>query len=205
MLCKLPLSLETDQGTLRVMQPFVDSDHFVHSYFPAREYAIIIPGIALAALVCFVLVFVGVVMVRSSQTKAKSKPKTIWKQVCGLSCSWHLLSLVNLFVWEALFVLVSRSFLNIYCDEKFCFSGEASNSWMLLPSMPYHASRGLFLIRFLGAVQNRRHSQTSPGATPREILLHIFAHRFYEHRYGGRHDHSLCKHFWELKSLANPR
>lgn len=60
-----------------IITPFVDSDHFVHSYFPAREYAIIIPGIALAALVCFVLVFVGVVMVRSSQTKAKSKPKTI--------------------------------------------------------------------------------------------------------------------------------
>jgi dolichyl-phosphate mannosyltransferase polypeptide 2 regulatory subunit len=51
----------------------LDSDHFVHSYFPAREYAIVIPGIAIAALVSFVLVFVGVVMVRASQGKSKSK------------------------------------------------------------------------------------------------------------------------------------
>jgi dolichyl-phosphate mannosyltransferase polypeptide 2 regulatory subunit len=58
------------------VQPFVDSDHFVHSYFPAREYAIIIPGIAIAALVSFVLVFVGFDMVRSSQVKAKPKSKT---------------------------------------------------------------------------------------------------------------------------------
>jgi dolichyl-phosphate mannosyltransferase polypeptide 2 regulatory subunit len=64
------------------VQPFVDSDHFVHSYFPAREYAIIIPGIAIAALVSFVLVFVGFVMVRSSQVKAKPKSKTSWDEVC---------------------------------------------------------------------------------------------------------------------------
>jgi dolichyl-phosphate mannosyltransferase polypeptide 2 regulatory subunit len=59
-----------------IVQPFVDEDHFVHNYFPAREYAIIIPGIAGAALLSFVLVFIGVVMVKASQAKPKSKPKT---------------------------------------------------------------------------------------------------------------------------------
>ncbi|KAG0557122.1 hypothetical protein M758_11G100100 [Ceratodon purpureus] len=59
-----------------IITPFVDSDHFVHSYFPAREYAIIIPGIAIAALVSFVLVFVGFVMVRASQGKPMAKSKT---------------------------------------------------------------------------------------------------------------------------------
>lgn len=54
----------------------MDEDHFVHNYFPAREYAIIIPGIAGAALLSFVLVFIGVVMVKASQAKPKSKPKT---------------------------------------------------------------------------------------------------------------------------------
>lgn len=59
-----------------IVQPFVDEDHFVHNYFPAREYAIIIPGIAGAALLSFVLVFIGVVMVKASQAKPKSKQKT---------------------------------------------------------------------------------------------------------------------------------
>jgi dolichyl-phosphate mannosyltransferase polypeptide 2 regulatory subunit len=55
------------------VQPFVDTDHFVHNYFPAREYAIIIPGLAGAALISFVLVFVGVVMVKSRHAKPKAK------------------------------------------------------------------------------------------------------------------------------------
>jgi prolipoprotein diacylglyceryltransferase len=55
------------------VQPFVDTDNFVHNYFPAREYAIIIPGLAGAALISFVLVFVGVVMVKSRHAKPKAK------------------------------------------------------------------------------------------------------------------------------------
>jgi dolichyl-phosphate mannosyltransferase polypeptide 2 regulatory subunit len=56
-----------------IITPFVDTDHFVHNYFPAREYAIIIPGLAGAALISFVLVFVGVVMVKSQHAKPKAK------------------------------------------------------------------------------------------------------------------------------------
>ncbi|KAJ7517854.1 hypothetical protein O6H91_21G042700 [Diphasiastrum complanatum] len=29
-----------------IITPFVDSDHFVHGFFPAREYAILIPAFA---------------------------------------------------------------------------------------------------------------------------------------------------------------
>jgi hypothetical protein len=65
------------------VQPFVDTDHFVHNYFPAREYAIIIPGLAGAALISFVLVFVGVVMVKSRH--AKPKAKTSWQTVLSVT------------------------------------------------------------------------------------------------------------------------
>lgn len=55
-----------------IITPFVDSDHFVHSYFPAREFAIILPVLAGVVLLSFVLIFVGVVLIRSRKPKAKA-------------------------------------------------------------------------------------------------------------------------------------
>lgn len=55
-----------------IITPFVDSDHFVHSYFPAREFAIIIPVLAGIGLLSLLLIFVGVVLLRSGKGKAKT-------------------------------------------------------------------------------------------------------------------------------------
>uniref|UniRef100_A0A6N2L6Y1 Dolichol phosphate-mannose biosynthesis regulatory protein n=1 Tax=Salix viminalis TaxID=40686 RepID=A0A6N2L6Y1_SALVM len=50
--------------------PFVDSDHFVHQYFLPQEYAILVPVFAGVALLCFLCVFVGFVMLKSKKKKA---------------------------------------------------------------------------------------------------------------------------------------
>ncbi|CAM6127446.1 unnamed protein product [Calypogeia fissa] len=55
-----------------IITPFVDSDHFVHSYFPAREFAIIIPVLAGVVLLSFLLIFVGVVLLRAGKPKSKT-------------------------------------------------------------------------------------------------------------------------------------
>ncbi|PHT39909.1 Dolichol phosphate-mannose biosynthesis regulatory protein [Capsicum baccatum] len=46
------------------------SDHFVHKYFLPQEYAILIPVYAAMALICFLSVFVGYVMLKSKKKKA---------------------------------------------------------------------------------------------------------------------------------------
>jgi len=51
-------------------QPFVDDDHFVHKYFLPQEYAILIPVSAGVTLLCFLSIFVGVVMLKSKRKKA---------------------------------------------------------------------------------------------------------------------------------------
>ncbi|MCO5555575.1 hypothetical protein L7F22_009120 [Adiantum nelumboides] len=50
--------------------PFVDEDHFVHKYFLPQQYAIIVPTFAGVTLVCFLTVFVGVVMLKGRNRKS---------------------------------------------------------------------------------------------------------------------------------------
>lgn len=57
---------------LWVFQPFVDSDHFVHSYFLPQEYAILLPVYAGVSLICFLSVFIGYVMLKSNSKKKKA-------------------------------------------------------------------------------------------------------------------------------------
>uniref|UniRef100_M1DTR7 Dolichol phosphate-mannose biosynthesis regulatory protein n=1 Tax=Solanum tuberosum TaxID=4113 RepID=M1DTR7_SOLTU len=56
--------------TLTSLSPLVDSDHFVHKYFLPQEYAILIPVYAAVALICFLSVFIGYVMLKSKKKKA---------------------------------------------------------------------------------------------------------------------------------------
>ncbi|QCD81899.1 dolichol-phosphate mannose synthase subunit 2-like [Vigna unguiculata] len=53
-----------------IILPFVDDDHFVHKYFLPQEYAILIPVSAGVTLLCFLSIFVGVVMLKSKRKKA---------------------------------------------------------------------------------------------------------------------------------------
>lgn len=55
---------------LVVFQPFVDGDHFVHKYFLPQEYAILIPVSAGVAILCFLCIFIGFVMLKSKKKKA---------------------------------------------------------------------------------------------------------------------------------------
>ncbi|KAJ8561184.1 hypothetical protein K7X08_027374 [Anisodus acutangulus] len=50
-----------------IILPLVDSDHFVHKYFLPQEYAILIPVYAAVALICFLSVFIGYVMLKSKK------------------------------------------------------------------------------------------------------------------------------------------
>lgn len=59
---------------LSVVQPFVDSDHFIHQYFLPQEYAIFIPVFAGVVLLCFLCIFIGFVTL-------KSKKKAAWCKV----------------------------------------------------------------------------------------------------------------------------
>nr|GLL24262.1 dolichol phosphate-mannose biosynthesis regulatory protein-like isoform X1 [Ipomoea trifida] len=52
-----------------IILPFVDSDHFVHKYFLPQEYAIIIPVFAGVALLSFLSMFIGYVMLKSKKKK----------------------------------------------------------------------------------------------------------------------------------------
>ncbi|XP_078176249.1 dolichol phosphate-mannose biosynthesis regulatory protein-like protein [Carex rostrata] len=52
-----------------VILPFVESDHFIHQYFLPSEFAVLIPVFAGVALLCFLSVFVGLVMVKSKKKK----------------------------------------------------------------------------------------------------------------------------------------
>ncbi|XP_049349898.1 dolichol-phosphate mannose synthase subunit 2 [Solanum verrucosum] len=53
-----------------IILPLVDSDHFMHKYFLPQEYAILIPVYAAVALICFLSVFIGYVMLKSKKKKA---------------------------------------------------------------------------------------------------------------------------------------
>nr|ABK24118.1 unknown [Picea sitchensis] len=53
-----------------VILPFMDGDHFVHKYFLPKEYAIIIPTVTGVAVLSFLMVFIGFIML-------KSKPKAL--------------------------------------------------------------------------------------------------------------------------------
>ncbi|WMV50843.1 hypothetical protein MTR67_044228, partial [Solanum verrucosum] len=50
--------------------PLVDSDHFVHKYFLPQEYAILIFVYAAVALICFLSICIGYVMLESKKKKA---------------------------------------------------------------------------------------------------------------------------------------
>ncbi|OIW09773.1 hypothetical protein TanjilG_32211 [Lupinus angustifolius] len=53
-----------------IILPFVDDDHFVHNYFLPREYAILIPVSAGVALLSFLSIFIGFVMLKSKKKVA---------------------------------------------------------------------------------------------------------------------------------------
>ncbi|KAG6577726.1 Dolichol-phosphate mannose synthase subunit 2 [Cucurbita argyrosperma subsp. argyrosperma] len=53
-----------------IILPFVDSDHFIHSYFLPQEFAILIPVFAGVVLLCLLGIFVGIVMLKSKRKKA---------------------------------------------------------------------------------------------------------------------------------------
>lgn len=59
-------------------QPFVDSDHPLHAYFPPRVWAIRIPVILILIGSAVVGSFLGVVMIRSNRKKA-AKAKAVEK------------------------------------------------------------------------------------------------------------------------------
>ncbi|KAH6778767.1 dolichol phosphate-mannose biosynthesis regulatory protein-like protein [Perilla frutescens var. hirtella] len=70
LLSVISLSIFTYYTLWVIILPFVDSDHFVHKYFLSQEYAILIPVYAGVALICFLSVFIGYVMLKSKKKKA---------------------------------------------------------------------------------------------------------------------------------------
>ncbi|KAG1338485.1 Dolichol-phosphate mannose synthase subunit 2 [Cocos nucifera] len=48
-----------------IILPFVDEDHFIHKYFLPREFAILIPVLGGVALLSFLCLFIGVVILKS--------------------------------------------------------------------------------------------------------------------------------------------
>ncbi|XP_041996942.1 dolichol-phosphate mannose synthase subunit 2-like isoform X2 [Salvia splendens] len=70
LLSVISLSIFTYYTFWIVILPFVDSDHFVHKYFLPQEYAIFIPVYAGVALICFLSIFIGYVMLKSKKKKA---------------------------------------------------------------------------------------------------------------------------------------
>ncbi|KAK9698987.1 hypothetical protein RND81_08G145800 [Saponaria officinalis] len=70
LLCCISLSIFTYYTFWVIILPFVDSDHFIHNYFLPQEYAILIPVFTGMALLSFLCVFVGSVMLKSKKKKA---------------------------------------------------------------------------------------------------------------------------------------
>ncbi|GCB75003.1 hypothetical protein scyTo_0018938, partial [Scyliorhinus torazame] len=54
-----------------IVLPFVDSSHILHSYFLAREYAVILPAVAGLLLVLLVGTFVAMVMWKNRKPAKK--------------------------------------------------------------------------------------------------------------------------------------
>ncbi|KAF9599419.1 hypothetical protein IFM89_036999 [Coptis chinensis] len=59
LLSLISLSIFTYYTFWVIILPFVDRDHFIHKYFLAQEYAILIPVFAGVALFCLLCVFIG--------------------------------------------------------------------------------------------------------------------------------------------------
>ncbi|XP_077242147.1 dolichol phosphate-mannose biosynthesis regulatory protein-like protein [Tasmannia lanceolata] len=53
-----------------IILSFVDSDHFIHSYFLPQEFAIIIPVFAGVGLLSLLCMFIGYVMLKSKKKSA---------------------------------------------------------------------------------------------------------------------------------------
>ncbi|KZV18202.1 dolichol phosphate-mannose biosynthesis regulatory protein-like [Dorcoceras hygrometricum] len=70
LLSVISLSIFTYYTFWVIILPFVETDHFVHKYFLPQEYAILIPVVIGVALVCFLMMFIGYVMLRSKRKNA---------------------------------------------------------------------------------------------------------------------------------------
>ncbi|XP_008775582.1 dolichol-phosphate mannose synthase subunit 2 [Phoenix dactylifera] len=70
LLSAISLSIFTYYTFWVIVLPFVESDHFIHRYFLPQEYAILIPVFAGIALLSFLSVFVGYVMLKSKKKSA---------------------------------------------------------------------------------------------------------------------------------------
>ncbi|KAF3325635.1 hypothetical protein FCM35_KLT08715 [Carex littledalei] len=70
LLTTVSLSIFTYYTFWVVILPFVESDHFIHQYFLPSEFAVLIPVFAGVALLCFLSVFIGLVMLKSKKKKA---------------------------------------------------------------------------------------------------------------------------------------
>uniref|UniRef100_A0A7N0U3Z1 Dolichol phosphate-mannose biosynthesis regulatory protein n=1 Tax=Kalanchoe fedtschenkoi TaxID=63787 RepID=A0A7N0U3Z1_KALFE len=66
----ISLSIFTYYTFWVIILPFVDSDHFIHKYFLPQGYAILIPVFAGVALLSFLCIFIGFVMLKSKKKKA---------------------------------------------------------------------------------------------------------------------------------------
>ncbi|KAK6947387.1 Dolichol phosphate-mannose biosynthesis regulatory [Dillenia turbinata] len=66
----ISLSIFTYYTFWVIILPFVDTDHFIHKYFLPQEYAILIPVFAGVAILCFLSIFIGYVMLKSKKKKA---------------------------------------------------------------------------------------------------------------------------------------
>ncbi|KAM7515907.1 hypothetical protein LguiA_005490 [Lonicera macranthoides] len=63
----ISLSIFTYYTFWVIILPLVDGDHFVHKYFLPQEYAILIPVFAGVALLSFLTMFIGYVMLKSKK------------------------------------------------------------------------------------------------------------------------------------------
>jgi dolichyl-phosphate mannosyltransferase polypeptide 2 regulatory subunit len=52
-----------------LVTPFIDTNHWLQSYFPDRSYALVIPTLLCVVAVSIVSSFVALVMIRSSKPK----------------------------------------------------------------------------------------------------------------------------------------
>ncbi|KAI7988749.1 Dolichol-phosphate mannose synthase subunit 2 [Camellia lanceoleosa] len=55
-----------------IILPFVDGDHFIHKYFLPQEYAVLIPVFPGVAILNFLSIFIGRVMLKSKKKMKKA-------------------------------------------------------------------------------------------------------------------------------------
>ncbi|KAF4401714.1 hypothetical protein G4B88_000762 [Cannabis sativa] len=70
LLSLISLSIFTYYTFWVIILPFVDSDHFIQQYFLPQEYAILFPVFAGVVLLCFLSIFIGLVILKSKKKKA---------------------------------------------------------------------------------------------------------------------------------------